>query len=48
MLTSLQHDLLCGVQRRKHMDDFTKDFLLAITVTAVAVLLSGMVQWLKT
>jgi hypothetical protein len=29
------------------MDDFVKDILLAITVTAVAVLLSGLVQLLK-
>jgi hypothetical protein len=29
------------------MDDFIKDFLLAITVTAAAVLLSGLVQLAK-
>jgi len=31
--------------KEETMDAFVKDFLLAITVTAVAVLLSGMVQW---
>jgi hypothetical protein len=29
------------------MDHFFKDILLAITVTMVAVLLSGVVQWLR-
>jgi hypothetical protein len=29
------------------MDDFVKDFLLAITVTAAALMLSGLVQWFK-
>lgn len=29
------------------MDQFFKDILLAITVTMVAVLLSGVVQWLR-
>lgn len=29
------------------MDDFIKDLLLALSVTLVAVLLSGAVQWLK-
>jgi hypothetical protein len=29
------------------MDDFIKDMLLAITVTTLAVVLSGAVQWLK-
>jgi hypothetical protein len=29
------------------MDDFVKDILLAVTVTAVAALLSGLVQWTK-
>jgi hypothetical protein len=32
---------------RTKMDDFVKDILLAITVTASAVLLSSMLQWLK-
>lgn len=27
------------------MDDFVKDFLLAVSVTTAAVLLSGLVQW---
>lgn len=32
---------------RTKMDDFVKDILLAITVTATAVLLSGMLLWLR-
>jgi hypothetical protein len=32
---------------RTKMDDFVKDILLAITVTATAVLLSSLMQWLK-
>ena len=29
------------------MDDFVKDILLAVTVTAVAALLASLVQWTK-
>jgi hypothetical protein len=29
------------------MDEFVKDFLLAISGTAAAVLLSGLVQWFR-
>jgi len=29
------------------MDDFVKDVLLAISVTMLAVILSGVVQWFK-
>jgi hypothetical protein len=30
-----------------NMDDFVKDFLLAISATALAILVSGWVQWFK-
>jgi hypothetical protein len=35
------------LQRGTKMDDFVKDILLAITVTATAMLLSSMLLWFK-
>jgi hypothetical protein len=44
---SLQPGRISGLQRGTKMDDFVKDILLAITVTATAMLLSSLPLWLK-
>jgi hypothetical protein len=50
----MENACLCGRKAaflactgRTKMDDFVKDILMAVTVTATAVLLSSLLQWLK-